>query len=115
MLKNSLATIELPSQVRTELFFGLLSIAHAPRTKDKPRLRIQSYIVPVATIIQVGIAIPAASLGALSILCHAGGTVIGGGDGTVTLFDNSGKDYGQTELQGGVVTMSFSADRTEVC
>lgn len=57
---------------------------------------------------------PAARLGALSLLCHAGGTVVGGGDGTVTLFDSACKDYAQTELRGGVVAMSFSPDRTEV-
>ncbi|CAN0463035.1 unnamed protein product, partial [Ectocarpus sp. 8 AP-2014] len=62
---------------------------------------------------QVGTAIPAARLGALSLLCHAGGTVIGGGDGTITLFDSACKDYAQTELRGGVVSMSFSPDRTE--
>lgn len=62
----------------------------------------------------MGPAIPAARLGALSLACHAGGTVIGGGDGTITLFDNSCKDYAQTELRGGVVAMSFSADQTEV-
>ena len=65
-------------------------------------------------VFQVGAAIPAARLGALSLICHAGGTVIGGGDGTITLFDNSCKDYAQTELRGGVVAMSFSADQTEV-
>ncbi|CAM9354076.1 unnamed protein product, partial [Ectocarpus sp. 4 AP-2014] len=62
---------------------------------------------------QVGTAIPAARLGALSLLCHTGGTVIGGGDGTITLFDSACKDYAQTELRGGVVSMSFSPDRTE--
>lgn len=62
----------------------------------------------------MGAAIPAARLGALSLVCHARGTIIGGGDGTVTLFDNSCKDYAQTELRGGVVAMSFSADQTEV-
>lgn len=40
--------------------------------------------------------------------------MIGGGDGTITLFDNACKDYAQTELRGGVVAMSFSPDRTEV-
>lgn len=74
--------------------------------------------VPMACVItvafQVGAAVPAARLGALSLLSHAGGTVIGGGDGTVTLFDNFYKDYAQTELRGGMVTLSFSADRTEV-
>lgn len=62
----------------------------------------------------MGAAIPAARLGALSLLCHAGGTVIGGGDGTITLFDAACRDYAQTELRGGVVAMSFSPDRTEV-
>lgn len=62
----------------------------------------------------MGAAIPAARLGALSLLCHAGGTVIGGGDGTITLFDAACRDYAQTELQGGVVAMSFSPGRTEV-
>ena len=57
---------------------------------------------------------PASRLGALSLLCHAGGTVVGGGDGTITCFDNSGEDYAQTTLRGGVVAMSFSPDRTEV-
>lgn len=71
-------------------------------------------ILPGYPDAQVGVAIPAARLGALSLLCHAGGTVIGGGDGTITLFDNACKDYAQTELRGGVVTMSFNPDRTEV-
>lgn len=62
----------------------------------------------------MGAAVPAARLGALSLLCHAGGTVIGGGDGTITLFDAACRDYAQTELRGGVVAMSFSPDRTEV-
>lgn len=39
--------------------------------------------------------------------------MIGGGDGTITLFDSACKDYAQTELRGGVVSMSFSPDRTE--
>lgn len=39
--------------------------------------------------------------------------MIGGGDGTITLFDAACKDYAQTELRGGVVAMSFSPDRTE--
>lgn len=59
-------------------------------------------------------AVQAARLGALSLICHAGGTVIGGGDGTVTFFDNACKDYAQAELRGGVVALSLSADQTEV-
>lgn len=78
---------------------------HDPFAKDLP-------LIPQTA--QVGSAIPVARLGVLSLLCHDGGTVAGGGDGTVTLFDQSGKDYAQTELRGGVVAMSFSPDRTEV-
>lgn len=62
----------------------------------------------------MGAAIPSARLGALSLVCHSRGTAIGGGDGTITLFDKSCKDYAQTELRGGVVAMSLSADQTEV-
>lgn len=65
-------------------------------------------------MLKVGAATPAARLGALSLLCHVGGTIVGGGDGTVTLFDNAGRDYAQTELRGGVIAMSFNADQTEV-
>lgn len=65
-------------------------------------------------LLKVGSAVPVSRLGVLSLLCYAGGTVAGGGDGTVTLFDPSSKDYAQTELRGGVVAMSFSPDRTEV-
>lgn len=82
---------------------------HDPSAKDLP---LTKTYLPTT---QVGSAIPAARLGVLSLLCHAGGTVAGGGDGTVTLFDPSCKDYAQTELRGGVVSMSFSPDRTEVC
>lgn len=40
--------------------------------------------------------------------------MIGGGDGTVTLFDNFGKSHAQTPLRGSVVAMSFSPDKNEV-
>ncbi|CAM9810711.1 unnamed protein product, partial [Choristocarpus tenellus] len=62
----------------------------------------------------VGRAVPAARLGVLSLLCHPQGTVTGGGDGTVTLFDLRSRDFAQTTLQGGVVAMSFSPDRSEI-
>lgn len=73
------------------------------------------YISPtIRWFAQVGPAIPAARLGLLSLLCHPGGTVAGGGDGTITLFNESGRDCAQTELPGGVVAMSFSPDHKEV-
>ncbi|CAM9394301.1 unnamed protein product, partial [Discosporangium mesarthrocarpum] len=62
----------------------------------------------------VGKAIPAARLGVLSLLCHPEGVVVGGGDGTVTLFDRRSRDFAQAGLRGGVVAMSFSPDRSEV-
>lgn len=83
-------------------FFKVNPVSASPRYPTHADLR------------KVGAAVPAARLGVLSLLCHAGGTVTGGGDGTVTLFDSSCKDYAQTELRGGVVAMSFSADRAEV-
>lgn len=48
------------------------------------------------------------------MLCHASGTVAGGGDGTITLFDSACRDYAQTQVEGGVVAMSMSPDRAEV-
>lgn len=83
-------------------FFKVHPVSASPRYPTHAPLR------------KVGAAVPAARLGVLSLLCHAGGTITGGGDGTVTLFDSSCKDYAQTELRGGVVAMSFSADRAEV-
>lgn len=56
---------------------------------------------------------PAARLGVLSLLCHRAGTIAGGGDGTITLFNESGRDLAQTRLEGGVVAMSFSPDKEE--
>lgn len=40
--------------------------------------------------------------------------MIGGGDGTVTLFDNFGERHAQTSLRGRVVAMSFSPGKKEV-
>eukprot|EP00611_Tribonema_gayanum_P032523 TRINITY_DN9777_c0_g1_i1.p1 TRINITY_DN9777_c0_g1~~TRINITY_DN9777_c0_g1_i1.p1 ORF type:complete len:614 (+),score=249.53 TRINITY_DN9777_c0_g1_i1:165-2006(+) len=43
-----------------------------------------------------------------------GGIIVGGGDGTVTVFDAQLRDVAQTTLQGAVVALSFSPDRLEL-
>jgi len=58
--------------------------------------------------------IPACRLGILSLLTWPEGVVCGGGDGTITTFDSNYTDIQQCKLDGPVVSMSFSPDKSEV-
>jgi hypothetical protein len=58
--------------------------------------------------------VPACKLGVLSILCWGHGVLIGGGDGTVSLFDLDMVKITHLDLKGGVLALSFSADKAEV-
>ena len=58
--------------------------------------------------------VPACRLGILSLLTWPEGVVCGGGDGTITTFDSNNTDIQQCQLDGAVVAMSFSPDKSEV-
>ncbi|CAM9768810.1 unnamed protein product [Chrysoparadoxa australica] len=63
---------------------------------------------------QLKAAMPACRLGALSLLSWPGGVLVGGGDGTITMFDERMRDVAQGSVSGAVVALSFSPDRLEV-
>jgi len=73
--------------------------------------------------------VSACKLGVLSLLSWPEGVIVGGGDGTITTFDNKhlSEDGGgarstntplvekhQTRINGGVVAMGFSPDKAEI-
>jgi WD40 repeat protein len=61
-----------------------------------------------------GAAVFAAKSGVQALLCSRAGVFAGGGDGTVTSFDERLHDSAQAQLDGAVVALSFSPDRTEL-
>jgi WD40 repeat protein len=63
----------------------------------------------------LGAAVAACSAGARCVLAlDSGGVAVGGGDGTVTIFDRSMRDIAQVELTGRVMGLSKSADGQEL-
>jgi len=59
--------------------------------------------------------IPATRQGVRSLLTSSQGMLVGGGDGTVTLFDaHSMHDINQTNVGGPVISLCYSPDHTEV-
>ena len=59
-------------------------------------------------------AVSATRLGLGAVLCSDRGILVGGGDSSIKLFDDSQRLQSQVQLDGSVVAMSFSPDKLEV-